>query len=137
MGAKSRWADTTGVTRIQAVCRGVATRAAVVAAVRADYLELCERLNAGAPSSLGTRPRWASPHLCAPRFVAAPPPAPAPAPRPAPTPPKPRKSPGSPSPPPSPTAADVQRELDWARAALRSRLAYLERDPFQLDQSSS
>ena len=126
------------LTRLQAAARGASTRAAVIAATRSDFLALCERLDAGAPAGLATRPRWPSATLCAPRFAAAAAPAPRPPPH-APTPPKPRRSPdrrsrSPPPPPPSPPSptADVRRELDWARAALRSRLAYLERDPFNL-----
>ena len=116
------------LTRLQAAARGASTRAAVIAATRSDFLALCERLDAGAPAGLATRPRWPSATLCAPRFAAAPAPRPPPH---ASTPPKPRRSPDRRSRSPSPTA-DVRRELDWARAALRSRLAYLERDPFNL-----
>lgn len=114
-------------TRLQALCRGVAVRAVVVTSVRSEFQQLCDRLNAGAPAALIARPLWTSDLLCAPRFAA-------PIPRSTPTPPKPRSSPGTPRSPTSSSSsmADVQRELDWAKAALRSRIEYLERDPFQI-----
>ena len=128
--------ETSAAVHIQTRCRGAAVRS-LFAAVRIDFGAVCDRLSAGAPPALVARPRWASArHLCAPRFAPAPAPARAVPPIPAvvPPPPKPPSTPprASPSssaatPPPPTSREEVQRELDWARAALRSRLDYLSR----------
>mmetsp|Transcript_30711 Transcript_30711/g.103480 ORF Transcript_30711/g.103480 Transcript_30711/m.103480 type:complete len:131 (+) Transcript_30711:62-454(+) len=116
-------------TRLQSFARGRAVRRALVYGVRADFVAICATLDGASPEAeRGAKPKYARNWLCRPQFTpparrdgklsagALSPPRPT------------RRQSESPntSPQSPPPAVGFAQELEWARAALKSRVDYLE-----------